>query len=119
MAKSTVDVLVDDLDGSEGMETVRIGWNGDWRELDLSKKNLASLSKAFDKYWNVSRPVSADGRTSRRRRPKTTASTRSAKAGRDPKLIRSWATDNGISVPARGRIPNDIERRYNEANGRS
>ena len=72
MAKATVDVLVDDLDGSEGVETVRIGWNGDWRELDLSKKNLASLSKAFDKYWNVSRPVSADGATSRRRRPKTT-----------------------------------------------
>jgi hypothetical protein len=117
MAKATVDVLVDDLDGSEGVETVRIGWNGDWRELDLSKKNLASLSKAFDKYWNVSRPVSADGRLSRRR-PNTTSSSRSAKAGRDPKLIRAWARDNGISVPARGRIPGDVERRYNEASCR-
>jgi Lsr2 len=119
MAKATVDVLVDDLDGSEGVETVRIGWNGDWRELDLSRKNLASLSKAFDKYWNVSRPVSADGRTSRRRRPKATSSARSVKAGRDPKLIRAWATDNGIAVPARGRIPSDVERRFNEANRRS
>ena len=118
MAKATVDVLVDDLDGSEGVETVRIGWNGDWRELDLSKKNLASLSKAFDKYWNVSRPVSADGRKSRHRRPNTSSS-RSAQAKRDPKLIRAWATDNGISVPARGRIPSDVERRYNEATGRS
>ena len=118
MAKATVDVLVDDLDGSEGVETVRIGWNGDWRELDLSKKNLAALSKALDKYWNVSRPVSAVGRSSRRSRPKTTSSS-SAKARRDPKLIRAWATDNGISVPARGRIPGDVERRYNEANGRS
>ena len=118
VAKATVDVLVDDLDGSEGVETVRIGWNGDWRELDLSKKNLASLSKALDRYWNVSRPVSADGRSSRRR-PHTTSSSRSAKARRDPKLIRAWATDNGISVPGRGRIPGDVERRYNEANGRS
>jgi hypothetical protein len=117
-AKATVDVLVDDLDGSEGVETVRIGWNGDWRELDLSKKNLASLSKALDKFWNVSRAVSADGRSSRRR-ANTTPSSRSAKARRDPKLIRAWATDNGISVPARGRIPGDVERRYNEANGRS
>ena len=83
MAKATVDVLVDDLDGSEGVETVRIGWNGDWRELDLSKKNLASLSKALDKYWNVSRPVSANGRSSRRR-PSATSS-RSAKARRDPR----------------------------------
>ena len=118
MAKATVDVLVDDLDGSEGVETVRIGWNGDWRELDLSKKNLASLSKALDKYWNVSRPVSKDGRSSRHR-ANTTSSSRSAKATRDPKLIRAWATDNDISVPARGRIPGDVERRYNEASSRS
>jgi nucleoid-associated protein Lsr2 len=118
MAKATVDVLVDDLDGSEAVETVRIGWNGDWREVDLSKRNLASLSKALDKYWNVSRPVSAGGRSSRRR-PNTTSSSRPAKAGRDPKLIRAWATDNGISVPARGRIPGDVERRYNEAKARS
>jgi hypothetical protein len=118
MAKATVAVLVDDLDGSAAVDTVRIGWNGDWRELDLSKKNLASLSKSLDKYWNVSRPVSANGRSSRRR-PTTTSSSRSAKARRDPKLIRAWATDNGISVPARGRIPGDIERRYNEANGQS
>jgi nucleoid-associated protein Lsr2 len=118
MAKSTVDVLLDDLDGSEAVETVRIGWNGDWRELDLSKRNLASLSKAFDKYWNVGRPVSAGGRSSRRR-SNTPSSSRPAKAGRDPKVIRAWATDNAISVPARGRIPGDVERRYNEANGRS
>ncbi len=118
MAKATVEVLVDDLDGSEGVETVRIGWNGDWRELDLSKRNLAALSKALDKYWNVSRPVSADGRSSRRR-PKTTSSSLSAKTTRDPKRIRAWATENGISVPARGRISGDVERQYDEANGRS
>jgi hypothetical protein len=118
MAKATVDVLVDDLDGSEAVETVRIGWNGDWRELDLSKRNLASLSKVLDKYWDVSRPVSA-GTRSRSRRPSATSSSRSGRARRDPKRIRAWATDNGISVPARGRIPGDVERRYNEANGGS
>jgi hypothetical protein len=60
MAKVTVEVLVDDLDGSEGAETVRLGWNGDWREIDLSKRNRASLSKALDKYWNAGRPVGGD-----------------------------------------------------------
>ena len=34
MAKTMVEVLVDDLDGSEAMESVRIGWNGQWRELE-------------------------------------------------------------------------------------
>ena len=118
MATAIVKVLVDDLDGSDGAQTVRLGWNGDWRELDLSKRNLNTLSRTLDKYWNVGRPVSANGRPSRRSRAKTSSS-RAAKATRDPKVIRAWATDNGIAVPARGRIPGDVERQYNEANGRS
>jgi len=120
MAKATVEVLVDDLDGSDGAETVRLGWNGEWRELELSKKNLAGLSRALDKYWNVSRPVSANGQSSRRRQPRTTKPSRSPKvrAKRDPKVIRAWATDNGVAVPARGRIPGEVERQYNQAHRR-
>ena len=118
MAKATVEVLVDDLDGSEGAETVRLGWNGDWREVELSKKNLSSLSKALDKYWNVGRPVVGEGRSSRRTRSGSTMSSRSTKTRRDPKVIRAWATENGIAVPARGRIPGDLERQYNAANRR-
>jgi nucleoid-associated protein Lsr2 len=109
-------VLIDDLDGSEGAETVRLGWNGDWRELELSKKNLTALSRALDKYWNISRPVS-DGRTRDRSRARKAPSPRPAK--RVPKVIRSWATSNGIDVPARGRIPAHVERRYNEAHRRT
>ena len=119
MAKETVEVLVDDLDGSEGVETVRLGWNGEWRELDLSRKNLASLSRAVDRYWNVSRPVSRNGQSSNRRPSEPTKSVRRAGAKRDPKMIRAWAVNNGIAVPTRGRIPGDVERQYNDANGRS
>ena len=123
MAKATVDVLVDDLDGSEGAETVRLGWNGEWRELELSKRNLASLSRALDRYWDVARPTSASGRTNRRRRTGAVTSSPARKAKRttkrDPKVIRAWATDNGIAVPSRGRIPGEVERQYDEANGRS
>jgi hypothetical protein len=117
MAKATVEVLIDDLDGSEGAETVRLGWNGDWRELELSKKNLAALSRALDKYWKVSRPVSERRQASRRPRPGKAPLSRSTK--RDPKAIRAWATSSEIEVPARGRIPADVERRYNEAHRRS
>src|SRR3954451_14667982 len=118
MATATIGVLVDDLDGSDGAETVRIGWNGEWRELELSKRNLASLSRVMDKYWDVARPASVDGHSNRRRRPPATTASRSKRTTkRDPKLIRAWATDNGISVPARGRIPGDVERQYNAANG--
>jgi hypothetical protein len=121
MAKATVEVLIDDLDGSEATETIALGWNGEWRELDLSKRNMASLSRTLDKYWQAGRPVTVDSSsaTARRNPPKKRSASRTAKAKRDPRLIRDWATENGIAVPARGRIPVDVERRYNEATGRT
>jgi hypothetical protein len=112
MAKATVEILVDDLDGSPGAETVRLGWNGDWRELDLSKRNLAALDRVLSKYWNAGRPVSNRSQARRRR----AASSRSRSTRRDPKRIRAWASEQGIQVPARGRIPAAVERQFNEAN---
>jgi hypothetical protein len=118
MAKATVEVLIDDLDGSDGAQTVTLGWNGDWRELDLSKRNLATLNRALDKFWSAARPVSPNGRKAPRTASKKPSS-RAAKNKRDPKVIRAWAVENRIAVPTRGRIPAALEQRYNEANGRS
>ena len=113
MAKAMVEMLVDDLDGSEAVETVLLGWNGEWRELDVSKRNVAALSRAVDRYWDAGRPVPASGQVKRRR---NAVSPRSTKTGRDPKAIRTWAVNNGIDVPARGRIPAAVERQYEDAN---
>src|SRR5262245_57931719 len=118
MATATVEVLIDDLDGTNGAQTVTLGWNGAWRELDLSKKNLASLSRALDRYWTAGRPVSAKGQPTRHR-PQKKSSSRAVRAKGDPKVIRAWAVENRIAVPKRGRIPAELERRYNEANGHS
>jgi hypothetical protein len=117
MATKTVEVLVDDLDGNPAAETVRLGWNGEWRELDLSKRNLATLSRALERYWDAGRRVSAPAPRRRRRasRPRTAGASRSSKRVRDPKVIRTWAIDNGVAVPARGRIPTSVEQQYNEA----
>jgi hypothetical protein len=109
MAKTLVEVLVDDLDGTEAVESVRLGWNGQWRQLELSEKNLAALSKAIDRYWDAGRPTKADAGGRRR--------SGSGAGGRDPRAIRVWAAENGIAVPARGRIPREIEERYNKATG--
>ena len=115
MAQATVKVLVDDLDGAAAADTVRIGWNGDWRELDLSKKNLTSLSRVLDKYWNAGRPITNSAGARSRNGAKTTAKARTPKASRDPKVIRAWATEQGLAVPARGRIPAGVEQQYTEA----
>jgi hypothetical protein len=108
MAKTLVEVLVDDLDGTEAVESVRLGWNGQWRQLELSEKNLAALSKAIDRFWDAGRPMKSEAGGRRR---STTA------GGRDPRAIRVWAADNGIAVPSRGRIPRDVEDQYNAAIG--
>jgi nucleoid-associated protein Lsr2 len=113
MAKAMVETLVDDLDGSPAVDTVRLGWNGHWRELDLSKRNAAALARVLDRYWEAGRAVQANGPASRHRRR---AASRTTKSGRDPKMIRTWAVANGIAVPARGRVPAAVERQYNEAN---
>jgi hypothetical protein len=113
MAKEMLETLVDDLDGSPAAETIRLGWNGDWCEIDLSKRNAATLSRTLDRYWAVARPVAGDGWARRRAKP---ARTRSKKSNRDPKTIRAWAVANGIDVPTRGRIPAVVERQYDEAN---
>jgi hypothetical protein len=121
MAKKKVEVLVDDLDGSPAAETVRLGWNGQWRELDLSKRNSATLSRALERYWNAGRPASTPATQRRRRsaRPRTGGVSRSSKQSRDPKVIRAWAIDNGVAVPTRGRIPRSVELQYQEATQRS
>jgi len=116
MAKEVIETLVDDLDGSPAVQTIQLGWNGEWREIDLSKRNAATLSRTLDRYWEVGRPVSAASQSRRRRNP---ATSRSNKSSRDPKAIRAWAVANGIEVPTRGRIPGELERRYNESNGAS
>jgi hypothetical protein len=108
VAKSVVEVLVDDLDGAEAVESVRLGWNGQWRQLELSEKNLAALSKAIDRYWDAARPVTAT-RGSRTRTPGN---------ARDPKVIRAWAQANGIAVPSRGRIPREVEAQYAQSRSR-
>lgn len=112
MATAMIETLVDDLDGSPAAETIRLGWNGDWREIDLSKRNAAALSRALDRYWAAGRRVTRDGQAGRRPR---SAATRSKKPSRDPKAIRRWAAETGIEMPARGRIPADVELQYNEA----
>ena len=119
MAKATVDVFGDDLDGSEGAETVRLGWNGDWRELELEEEPghaVQGARQVLERKWASLRGWAIEPSAP----PEQADVARSAKskAKRDPKLIRAWATDNGISVPDEVRIPSEVERQYNEASGR-
>lgn len=50
MATLTVIELIDDLDGSEAMETVRFALDGTEYEIDLTEQNAGSLRGALARF---------------------------------------------------------------------
>lgn len=100
MAKTVIEVITDDLDGSEGASTVTFGLNGATWEIDLNEKNAAKLEKALEPFLAKARR--AGGRTK--------AGKSSGPSAAD---IRGWAKENGFNVPDRGRIPAEVKDAYN------
>lgn len=114
MAQEVILKLVDDLDATEATETVLFGVDGEDYEIDLSAKNAAGLRKALERYVGVARqPARTSSATRGRGRPKVRA-----KGDVDPKAVRAWATESGIEISTRGRIPSEILDRYKAAGNR-
>jgi len=113
MATKVTEDLIDDLDGSPASHTVRIGWGNEWRELDLSDKNLENLAKGFDDFWDVARPVAASRTTGPRpSRPKRAAgNSQGSSTQYDRPQFRAWAARNGIKLK-RGRPPRALVDRF-------
>ncbi len=77
------------------------------RNSSCLRRNVSSLTKALDKYW-----AGWASRDSADLEAGPWASVQSDdgvvtrdQTARNPRSIRGWATENGIAVPARGRIP--------------
>ncbi|HEU5111047.1 MAG TPA: Lsr2 family protein [Micromonosporaceae bacterium] len=110
MAKQTLVVLTDDLDGGKADRTVEFGVDGVTYTIDLSDKNAKKLQATLERYISagsrIGRTRTDTGRT-RRTGPA------SARAGRDEnRAIREWAVKNGYEVSERGRIPASIIDAY-------
>jgi hypothetical protein len=114
VAKQTIERLIDDLDGTDGAETVAFALDGVSYEIDLSEKNAAALRKAVDRYVRAARKTSGAKRGSRR-----TPARSAPPAGRNYDLVqlREWAGKNKIAIPSRGRIPAAIVEQYQVAGG--
>lgn len=112
MAQRVQVLLIDDLDGSEGAETVSFSLDGVNYEIDLSVKNAGKLRNDFATWVGNARKVgrgsgSASGRSGARR-------SRGGSAN-DTGAIRAWARDNGFDVSERGRISREVMDAYNAA----
>jgi hypothetical protein len=101
-------ILLDDLTGEEGAETVAYSLDGVSYEVDLSQDNADAFRSLFTKYLEVSRVVAGRASTTR---------TASSSSTADPEIqkIRAWANSNGYEVGDRGRIPAQVKEAYEAA----
>ncbi|GAB3195436.1 Lsr2 family protein [Nocardioides hungaricus] len=107
MAQKVNIVLVDDIDGSEAVETVTFGLDGTTYEIDLNKKNAGKLRDALASYVGHGRKVGAATRRGRR--------SAAATSGPSAKDVREWARANGYDVPDRGRVSAEVREAYDAA----
>ncbi len=106
--------LVDDLDGSTAVETVRFALEGREYEIDLSEENAARLRDGLAEF------VAAARRAGGARRG-AAAAQRPAKRGSYDRehavAVREWARANGFEVSERGRIPSAVVEAYDKRDG--
>lgn len=108
MAKKTVVVLEDDIDGSEASETVSFSLDGSEYVIDLNEGHASELREALSRFSAAGRKVSGG-------RGRPAARTKSSQGGPDAKAVRMWAVENGIQVNTRGRIQAEVVEKYEAA----
>jgi Lsr2 len=115
VAKRTVHVLIDDLDGGEADETITFGVDGVRYEIDLSEKNATKMRGALARYIEAGTRIGRAGATAGRVAARGRAA---ATVDRDQnKAIREWAQGKGLDVSDRGRNKQDIVDRYHAEAG--
>jgi hypothetical protein len=107
MAQRVQVLLVDDLDGSEAIQTVDFALDGRSYEIDLNGGNANRLRDSLQPFVDNARKASPARR--RGTGPRTTTS-----RGRSAD-IRAWAKTRGIKVNERGRIAASVVEQYDAA----
>jgi hypothetical protein len=111
MAQKVNVLLIDDIDGSDAVETIQFGLDGTHYEIDVNSDHGQQLREGLEPYVKKARKVTgAAGRSNRVRR--------TAANDAENKKIRAWARERHLDVNERGRIPGDIVAQYEAANGR-
>ncbi|MQM26050.1 histone-like nucleoid-structuring protein Lsr2 [Glycomyces albidus] len=113
MAKKTVVTLFDDIDGSEAAETVEFGIDGYLYTVDLSKAHADELRDRLTAYREFGTEL---GRYHASKAPAIRSPRLPGREDRDRNRdIRRWAEENNLPVKARGKLPDGVVARYNEA----
>jgi hypothetical protein len=109
VVQKTQVVLIDDIDGTEGDETVSFALDGVAYEIDLTAAHAAELRESLAQWIG-------HGRKSGGRVAPRAAGPRRGRTDREQlQKIREWARDNGHKVNERGRIPGRVLEAYEAA----
>lgn len=110
MAQRTILELVDDLDGGEADETVTFALDGVDFVIDLSADNAGRLRDTLAEYVGHARRTGG-----RKQRGVVATAPRSGNGKPDTQAVREWARNQGETVAERGRVPQALVTRFQEA----
>ncbi|WP_122819614.1 histone-like nucleoid-structuring protein Lsr2 [Varibaculum vaginae] len=101
MARKTRIVLIDDINGELGDETVKFGLDGVDYEIDLTTENAAKLREVLEPWIQGGRRVGG----------RRVAGT-DTRATSDAAKIRTWAQEQNMQVSEKGRISAKVRTAY-------
>lgn len=102
MSTKRIVTLIDDVDGTDAVETIQFALDGVEYEIDLSEKNAAEMRDAMALWVGSARRIKGGKRRSAPRK----------KPDYDPAEVRKWARSQGIQVAARGRLDQGVVAAY-------
>lgn len=111
MAQQITTEFVDDIDGTPAIGTTSFSLNGKAYEIDLNDAHVAELAQSLGVFIEHARKTGKVSTAGGNRYSAPMANRR------DAWKIRQWASEQGLSVPARGRIPKAIREQYNQQSG--
>ena len=101
MARRTRIVLIDDINGELGDETIKFGLDGVDYEIDLTTENAAKLRELLDPWIQAGRRVGGRRVAGTDTRPAS-----------DAAKIRAWAQEQNMQVSEKGRISAKVRAAY-------
>jgi hypothetical protein len=113
VAQQTILELVDDLDGEPAEETVAFALDGVEFAIDLSAANAARLRDTLAEFVGHARRTG--GRKARGRVATNGSGNGSGNGKPDTQAVREWARSQGETVADRGRVPQALVMRFQEA----
>lgn len=99
-------VLVDDVTGEEGAESVTFALDGQVYEIDLGPDSRVTLAGALAPFIAAGRRVRLGVNT-----PATPIRKPPARDW-DPVQVRAWANAHNVPITSRGRIPGPVVEQY-------